>query len=319
MKTSHLFTKVVGVASILCGGSAAALPASPSVTAVISGGDLVITGTEGVDRIVVTQTGPDTWRVSGVGKTKVNGVASVDLDPVTGSIRIDLLGGNDGLLIHDGTVPGGLCVRMGDGNDNAALTNLIIGGGSVLQGDSIATEGFSSGNLVLKGDAGNDTLYVNNVQVLGIQPEATQVASVMDATTQGSESGGSSCASLIAGCDGKDQIIIQNFNIPNLEVTGGAGKDAISLQFGVSQWLCVKAGDDTDKVNVNGIFTNMLKVDVGSSAKDVVSVSGCVANCARFKDCGTKGTIDGAVNQFNNWSVDEAFYHNTLSVYSPQP
>jgi hypothetical protein len=84
---------------------------------VVSGGDLDITGNGASDLIQVSQTGPTTWKVQGIGATKVNGASSYTASGVTGSIRIALGDGNNSVTLSNGTVPADLSIINGDGND----------------------------------------------------------------------------------------------------------------------------------------------------------------------------------------------------------
>lgn len=276
-----------------------AVPVS-GVTAVVTNGDLLITGTSGADKVSVTEVGDGVWRVSGAGKTTINGQASVDLE-VSGSIRVNLMEGNDSLYIHDGTVPRSLFVSMGDGNDTATVTNLVIGQ-PVVAGIIGVADVPQVNVLSLSGDAGNDSLYVSGVQVLN-SANFTSIQSAIEGST-------------IAGGDGNDQIIVQNFQAPSLAVTGDSGKDQISLQLLSCGSLTVDGGDDTDKININAVTTGVMKVGAGESNGDVLNVSGCRANVATFFDDGKKGTISGAFNVFGKWFA-KGFSLNNLSVYSP--
>ena len=91
-----------------------------SVTAGVNAvtGDLDINGDGASDSIQVSQTGPNTWKIQGSSGTKINGSNSFVTNGVTGSIFIDLDGGNNKVNVTKGTIPSNLLISDGTGNDN---------------------------------------------------------------------------------------------------------------------------------------------------------------------------------------------------------
>lgn len=97
------------------------------VWASVNGGDLVINGNDASNGIVVNQTGPTTFAVSGSwvnGATAVNGSYSTRyFSNVTRAIKVDLRGGNDVFRIggngefNRNILPVDLSVKGGSGND----------------------------------------------------------------------------------------------------------------------------------------------------------------------------------------------------------
>ncbi|BCU75502.1 hypothetical protein [Luteolibacter sp. LG18] len=296
---------------------AAPLARGGNVNAYLDGGDLVICGTSSADNVGVRQIGPSTWRVSSLaGSTKINGSSYQDFDPVYCGIRIDMKGGNDGLVVQDGIIPKSLCIYMGSGNDNVALNNLTIGGYSIvaegLQSEEVSSSG---GYLRLKGDDGNDSLWVNNLVVLYNAYWSPNTVDSDLLTTKAQTSGGSSSKwSTIAGCSGNDRIVVQNFQVKKLEVTGGSGKDDVAVQVGSlpnfgCERFCIDTGSDTDQLKLNMAFAEKLMVEVGPGKSDKVNVVGTFADCAEFEDCGTNGFITGAASSFNSLWIDSNFTH----------
>ena len=301
-----------------------------SVSAYISGGDLVVCGSSAADCIEIHQVDSVTWSVGAMGPaTRVNDGPYAILSPVTCGINIDLKGGNDKLIVRNGTVPKALCILLGTGNDAASLTNLTIGGLQINPENSqtiaaveTASPSSSGGYLRLKGDDGNDSILVNNVVVLNNAILAgsadPDLLSKVAATVSGSYS--SSKWSTVAGCNGNDQIVIQNFQVKKLEVTGGRGSDDVTVQVGSlpslgCERMCVDTGSDTDTCRLTLAFSSDVAVEVGPGKSDRLTVVGCSADSAEFSDCGTNGFIDGTTNFFNWMSVDSNFTHRTGYFY----
>jgi len=312
------------VFSMACIAAIASAPLSKGgdVNAYMDGGDLVICGTSGADKLDIKQVGPVTWRVAGAAGTKVNG-SSFEFFDVYCGMRLDMKGGNDGVGIHDGVIPKSLRVYLGSGNDALILLNLTIGGSTeVPEGPSgIATVSGSSssgGYLCVKGDDGNDAINLSNVVVLnntiwyGGQDTDLQSAK----TVQGEGGGSRSKWSTIAGCSGNDRIVVQNFEVRKLEVTSGSGKDDVAVQVGSfpsfgCERICVDTGSDTDSLKLNLADAEKLSVEVGPGKSDKVNVVGCTSGCAEFTDCGTNGFIAGATNFFDWVSIDPNFTHQS--------
>jgi hypothetical protein len=135
-------------------------------TAVLTHGDLVITGTAGSDAITVRQ-GASAITVSGVGRTFATAAVA--------TIRISSLGGDDAVTLDAVTKPA--VIRGGDGNDSiwgGAAADYIDGeagddwlmgegGADRLAGDTGDDAIFGgAGNDLIAGGAGNDGIQGNN-------------------------------------------------------------------------------------------------------------------------------------------------------------
>lgn len=309
----------------------AAIASSPlskagDVNAYMDGGDLIICGTSGADKLDIKQVGPVTWRVAGTGGTKVNG-SSFQLFDVYCGMRLDMKGGNDGVGIHDGVIPKSLRVYLGSGNDSLILLNLTIGGSTeVPEGPAgiaaVSGSGSSGGYLCVKGDDGNDAINLTNVVVLNntiwYGGQDTDLLSVKSVQGEGGGEGGGSKSkwSTIAGCSGNDRIVIQNFEVRKLEVTSGSGKDDVAVQVGSfpsfgCERICVDTGSDTDNLRLNLAAAARLSVEVGPGKSDKVNVVGCTSDNAEFEDCGTNGFISGAANSFGWIGIDSDFTHQS--------
>ncbi len=84
---------------------------SGNVTAEVIGGDLIITGDDAGNEVIVHEIGiqPGFYVASGGGGTQINGGAGPDVfNNVTGDIRIILNDGDNTLTVHDVDTPGRL-------------------------------------------------------------------------------------------------------------------------------------------------------------------------------------------------------------------
>ncbi|MFD0892113.1 hypothetical protein KBB96_11850 [Luteolibacter ambystomatis] len=308
------------VFSVACLAAIASAPLSKGgdVNAYMDGGDLIICGTSGADKLDIKQVGPVTWRVAGTGGTKVNG-SSFQLFDVYCGMRLDMKGGNDGVGIHDGVIPKFLRVYLGSGNDALILLNLTIGGSSEAPSGIAEVSGSSNsgGYLCVKGDDGNDAINLTNVVVLNNTIwYGGQDTDLLSARGIEGGNGYGSKWSTIAGCSGNDRIVVQNFEVRKLEVTSGSGKDDVAVQVGSfpsfgCERICVDTGSDTDSLKLNLAAAEKLSVEVGPGKSDKVNVVGCTADCAEFSDCGTNGFIAGATNFFGWVGIDSNFTHQS--------
>ena len=196
-------------------------------------------------------------------------------DPVTGSITINMNGGNDNLIMQKGNVPGHLTILMGDGADVTTLTTLTIG--TFLH--------FEGGN-------GNDTLAVSNVQVT--DPTFGFFSSI---DTQ----------------DGNDTVALNHFIDQDLEVTLGTGNDVLSIANssylgGPFQRLRIDAGDGTDVVALANVQTGPLTVDMGPGKKDTLTLAKVTADTGTFLDTdGSTGIISGSGDHIGTQTIDPNF------------
>jgi hypothetical protein len=215
------------------------------------------------------------WKINGSGTT-INGQKGTFIsDPVTGSISINLNGGNDNLSVHDGSIPGHLTVMMGDGNDKAHLSDLQLGT-----------------FLHFEGGAGNDTLAVSSVHVTD---ETFAFFSTIDMQ------------------DGNDSVSINHFVDQDLEITLGAGNDTMSMMNsqllgGPFQRLRIDAGDGSDAVSLNSVKTGPLYIEMGPGNNDSLIASQVTADTANILDtAGKKGSISGNSDHIGSQTIDPNF------------
>ncbi len=220
-------------------------------TLVDGSGNLMITGNNAANIISVQQISPTSWEIDGF-NTGINGRHKpVVIDNVTGSISINLGGGNDVLSLGNGTIEGNLSIVMGGGIDRATLQNLTI-----------------RDFLHYQGDAGNDTLRVTNVTVL--DPTDAYFSS-------------------IDGANGNDRVFLDQFNDQNLTTNLGAGNDKMSVtdclfaSEGDSSRLSIDAGAGNDNVQINSITTDALNIDLGDGNRDVLGVQRTLAKSSSLE------------------------------------
>jgi len=124
------------------------------VSAVVVGGNLLITGDGAANEIVIDQDGlaANEFRLrSGADATTVNGEDEVIVGGVTGDVRANLRGGDDVLEIVDAVVGGDLLVHGRRGDDTVAVSGCDVGGKIVVR------EGEGAGVVDLTGsEAGGD-------------------------------------------------------------------------------------------------------------------------------------------------------------------
>src|ERR1700759_4770088 len=94
-----------------------------NVTASVAAGNLTITGDNSANIITVTELANNQWQIIGAA-TKVNGKTQITTAPATGTVTINMNGGNDVLVVHDANVGGHLTILMGAGNDATTLFNI---------------------------------------------------------------------------------------------------------------------------------------------------------------------------------------------------
>ena len=201
-----------------------------NVQAVISGGNLVLTGDVDSNEVQVSfDSGLNNIVVDGLNGTTINGVSS-QFTAFTGTQRL----------------PGSILAALGDGDDVLTINGVIALDNVEANGeagdDTITLNNTHSGdNVELNGGAGNDRLEIN---VSGIDDNLT-----------------------IRGGDGNDTISIEVSVVDDFfTVEGGAGDDVVGLnQFSVGDDLRIDLGDGNDSLIANGVSSDdNLIVDSGA-------------------------------------------------------
>ena len=152
------------------------VPGEGNVTAVISRGNIVLTG-DAAGNSVVIYTNSDGWvTVAVVGQTTIQGSATPWVlegwTSVTADLVVNMNGGDDIVILRDVHVGADVLVDSHAGNDVLLTTSATIAGnlefksasGSNSLGMSSTTVG---GNLKYTGGTGFDALYTNGLMVAG--------------------------------------------------------------------------------------------------------------------------------------------------------
>ena len=203
--------------------------------AYLSGGNLVVLGTEGNDTIAVNPSGAQVVAVR-------NGVSAGPFT-VTGSIQVDAKGGNDSVTLHAGLTRPAV-VDGGTGNDT-----LVGGGGadSLTGGDGNDSVTARGGNDTVRGGAGNDTLVGGSGADRLYGEDGNDVlaggtgADLLDGGTGNDSLTGGSGADTLLGGDGSDTLYASG-GADSLD--GGAGNDTLLGGDG-NDWLTGSGGNDS--------------------------------------------------------------------------
>jgi hypothetical protein len=245
----------------------------------VSGGNLNVTGDSSGSKVKLEESG-GVWKAT-VDTTapavtaKVEPTTKVQIGGVTGSVDVNLGAGNDQLIMQNGTIGDHLTIRMGEGNDRATLSALTVGT-----------------YLHFEGNAGDDSLVSKDFLVT-------------DPTFD--------FFSTIDMQDGADSVSLQNFHDQDLQITLGAGKDRLAMSGsaflgGPFQRLRIDAGDDRDTLDLQGVKTSPLFVEVGGGVGDVVSTIKCKADTATFLDSGgSNGVLLQKKDSWGSIFVDPNF------------
>jgi hypothetical protein len=191
------------------------------VWASVNGGDLVINGNDASNGIVVNQTGPTTFGVSGSwvnGATAVNGSYSTRyFSNVTGAIRVDLRGGNDVFRI------GG----NGEFNRNILPDDLFINGGS--GNDKIDVQWLSNRDS-------NDRIFIN----AGSENDQVSLYKVVNRDFVNIDTG-----------DGDDSVDVNYVTVgTDLNVSTQAGNDRLNVSMSHIDRLFADMGRGNDTVSI---------------------------------------------------------------------
>lgn len=244
----------------------------------VAGGNLTVTGDGSSSKVKLQQSGA-VWQATvdtlGAVLTKVQPSRNVPISGVTGSITVNMGGGDDQLIVQKGSVATNLTIRMQDGNDKTTLSKLTIGT-----------------FLHYEGNNGEDSLTAQNVTVT--DPTFAFFSSI---DTQ----------------DGADSVTLKNFQEQDLEITLGDEKDHLDISEstflgGPFQRLRIDAGDDRDVVNLKKVKTGPLLVEMGPGVGDVLSTNRCTADTATFLDTGgSNGVLHQTKNNFGSITIDPNF------------
>jgi hypothetical protein len=283
-----------------------------NITAVVTHGNLVITGDSEANSFYITQ--PDPLVQDFVIESMVTSINHQNtpqtMHDVTGSVAIVLNGGTDLVDINGIRVAGKVVLAGGDGDDYMFLKNSTVAGSVTYSGgtgdEDILLSGCTTGNVTVDYGAG------------------TVIGSFVDSTVHGNMKikGGSSGTDLLRSLaidgalnlrlgNGATNAGIEDIMVGSAAITGGSGNDAIAiLSSHFAGKLSINGGShdlNTHIVSthVDGAFT--LKNGAGNSTFLVESSS-------VFASAVTVTTGAGKASNVITWStlgIDEA--HGTVS------
>ena len=169
-----------------------------NVTVSVVNGDLMVTGGEGEELIQINQIDHDSYRVTAIHGTALNGtypsrwsftdLVEADFHGVTDDIRIDLRGGDDSVEIgsyHNGVlhgttvdVPDDLVVNLGSGNDDLTVNFTKVGDDAWLNGSGYGDDTFissysSTGRRTTHGNLAADEFESVAVSDLDVEQDFT--------------------------------------------------------------------------------------------------------------------------------------------------
>jgi hypothetical protein len=305
----------------LCGAPAAMAGIVEGHT---SYGSLFLTGSQHNDEIVITQINANantaTIRVSGRNGTTIrqtgsngNGSASVDFLFFNGSLNIDLLDGNDVVIIgelQNGTgnpvqptavaVHGDLEMHLGNGSDTASLMAVEV-----------------DGNADMTTGTNYDAVYIDNC--LFHHDFRLDLGDGGDyARLQFMQIDGNALIDTIGTQGRYDQDIVDFYGVTiggDLELLTGAGVDGVEFtEVTVNGTLILDAGDHRDHVAMAGLEVRSLDVALGDGddileiAKSTIgnaSVNGGPGKDSLFLLSNAIEVLNGANEEGGFESVDE--------------
>lgn len=200
------------------------LPAS-NIAASLEKGTLAVTGSDDADRVSIEMTFPFTSvRISVEGGT-VNGEPVIELPGAVRDLRINLLGGDDQLVVHDlwqFPHPRNLTIDAGAGNDSIRMYSMQLSGGASIDlgaGDDVLRIDdvrFAKKVSIAAGDGDDGVLWERDADLwesLWFQKVAVSLGDGND--------------ELRAGIDGDPhrRMFAQN----SMSLNGGAGADRFQL------------------------------------------------------------------------------------------
>lgn len=233
---------------------------SGNVAAVVTDGDLRITGDALDNAIEVTQ---DDWgyvTVSGLAGTKINGsdVASL-LHGVYGKISIDMRAGDDSVKIGASYLSGDLTILNGEGDNVVTLDSVMVGG-----------------NLTIKNGSGNDNVTLTDVSAINLV--------ISNGSGENyTEIGGAFKSVSIKGGAGSDSVTMDQADVfLNVDIASGAGASNVRLTDTTVQHnmsITNGAGDDVLELTDTSVLGEMKVVNgSGSTNTQIVSSNIGLAN-----------------------------------------
>lgn len=297
-----------------CGDAVEALESRALLTEVnivFNNGSLYLTGDSGADNLTLTFSNTNHVGVMAGGGTTITGNSN-GVFLVTGSVSVNLSGGNDSLTVTGtpGSAFGGaITINMGDGNNTTTFTGTMSN--SVARKDVSITNGAGNDTINIGGAASTlatRSLIVNNgtgdsdVTVNGLT--ATGAVSIVNGTTTSTPSValGATAAVNVAGNLTINQgagatlytVNVNNYSVGgNINISNSNGSaTALGVPTGTANVTLTKAANATD----NG---GLLAVTNGNNLHSSITVTG--------------GTFAGAVS-LRNGNANAATGNNVINV-----
>jgi hypothetical protein len=237
---------------------------SATVTAMLSGGNLTLTGNKNDAYVEVHETAASTFLVTGLNGTKISFGASTgtseSVSGVTGSLTVNLPGSGSGTQSFeldtasgkpDTAIGGNLAISMG----NAADTVLIQGPLTIDGNTSISTgNGNSSiaafatgigGGLTIATGSGNQTISVGKVENLGSGYDVMVDGGSVSITT----GAGNSCVTVV-DTDAPENGLTINLGSGNNKVVVGSESDTSETDIFLGANLSIALGNGNGTVQV---------------------------------------------------------------------
>jgi len=216
-----------------------------NVTASLAWGTLTLTGDQFANEISIT-TSAGNILVTGLNGTTVNGLAAPYLATSVSAITANLGAGNDSISITSVTLSGNLTINSGSGADLVSIDDLSAASMLIDLGtgnDSISIGSVSSvnvtGNLVIRGQSGHDTLAIGTNPPLGVTISGdldVDMGTGNDSVAIGDTNSSPMASAVSVGGkvtiklgSGNDSVAAVFFSVGNFAgslVDGGAGPDS---------------------------------------------------------------------------------------------
>ncbi|MEQ9407607.1 MAG: Calx-beta domain-containing protein [Fuerstiella sp.] len=209
---------------------------SGNVTVRRSGNDLILSGDQAGNGVIVFVDATGRLTVGGLGDTTIGGQDQPYIvegwSGVPGSLVADLAGGNDGIVLQDIQIGGNLTINTDGGNDTVLLDEVDVAGNLDVRSSSgnnsiFANDTQVGGQALVNLGGGNDALWTNELSVGGSTTVRTgagiDVFGIVDSEFQRDV--------LLATDGGVDWGVLVGANRFGANVTadGGAKFDAISV------------------------------------------------------------------------------------------
>lgn len=280
------------------------------VTAYVSGGDLVLTGDSLQNDLQIVQTMQNGAPIAGSyyvaprNGTTLNGQAAGHyFEGVTHDMRINLGGGNDRLILGNGSsddnfiVPNDLSIDMGGGADVVTVDRISV------RDDATILTGDGNDSVSFKGSVGADKNVDNGANDLTIDTGARPDNVLVQDTFVRRN------LSINTGNDNYSDVVDIYFTSigNNTAITTGDGGDIVDIaDSSFAKTLTIKTGSGNDSVSLNRSHADELLADLGAGT-DVLKLKDTSGRIAKLNG----GTEADALLRTNS-PFSEAFFTSSF-------